>query len=345
MEALFLKNITGNSIVIKEVNINLVRKFLKENMRATKQQIAEATGLSTVTVGTILQNLINQNEAFEIEPSSSNGGRRAHQFQYNADYALGLILFPYETQGSIVVHSAIINLIGECINENDIKVNNIDLSSFERIINDKFASYPDIQAIGFGIAGAEYDGKIVVSDYKSLLGTSMVEHFSCKYQKPVIVENDVNAAVVGFSKRISIDDEDTVVYLYFPEHYPPGAGIFINGKLYKGKRNFAGEIAKIPIGIQWDESNLYNTLDSICKAITNLIISISCVINPDFVVLNGSFITSDHIADVSKRCMKELPESAVPEILQSEDFTQDYLGGLIVKTLKALEPDIMLTRN
>ncbi|MDF2986486.1 MAG: family transcriptional regulator [Eubacterium sp.] len=338
-----MKNISGNSLVIKEVNINLVRKVLKEKGQATKQQIAQATGLSTVTVNTVLIKLIQQNEAYEIELSSSIGGRRAHQFRYNSNHALALILFPYENKGEITVHSTVINLSGECVEEGTVIVNTIDLSVLENIIAERLSAYQNIKAMGFGLPGAENEGKMVVSDYKALLGVSITEYFSKKYNKPVIVENDVNAAVIGYSKRSYADDGSTVVYLYFPENYPPGAGISINGKLHKGKRNFAGEVSNIPLGIPWGDAAFYSSFDEVCKAIGNIVISVSSIIDPDLVVMHGNFLTPLHSSSIAEICRNRLPHSVVPEIVISCDFTQDYLKGMIVKTLETLEPNIALT--
>jgi len=340
-----MKKISGNSLIIKEVNINLVRNVLKEMEQATKQQIAEAADLSIVTIGTVLQELLKQNEVFEVELSLSKGGRPAQQFKYNADYALVLILYPHEVAGATVIHSAVVNLLGKHVYKRDVKVENVDLVSFEQIIDEFIVSYPAIQAIGLGLPGAEYGGKMIVSDYKALLGVSIIEYFSTRYQKPVIVENDVNAAVIGFSKRKGIDDESTIIYLYFPESYPPGAGIFINGKLYKGKRNFAGEVANMPLGISWVNVNLYTSFDLVCEAIAKLTMAISSVLNVDMVALQGNFLNQDHIVTIAQKCNIELPQSAMPRILLSEHFADDYLSGMIVQTLETLEPSIVLSKK
>ena len=44
-----------------------------------KQKLAEITGLSIVTVGTILNQFLETGEVFEDELVSSKGGRPAHQ--------------------------------------------------------------------------------------------------------------------------------------------------------------------------------------------------------------------------------------------------------------------------
>ncbi|MDF2613307.1 MAG: hypothetical protein K0S71_1093 [Clostridia bacterium] len=341
---MLLEHIGGNALVIKEVNINLVRKVLKEKGQATKQQIAEETGLSTVTVGSVLQQLIKENEVFEAELSSSRGGRPAKQFQYNNDFALVLTLFPYEAEGNIVIHCMVANLSGESIFEKNEEVSHIDLESLEHMINPLMSTYPAISAIGIGLPAVESNGKIVVSDYKALIGISLTSHFNDLYQRPVIIENDVNAAVVGFVKRKELIRGHAVVYLYFPDKYPPGAGIFIDGKLYRGKGNFAGEVSNIPVGVSWSES-LYQSFEELCDAIAKLIIIMSSVLSPEHIVLSGHYINQTHVNAIIQGVCSHLPQNIMPSISLSENYIDDYALGMIEETLEILEPDIVLTRK
>ncbi|OPA73305.1 hypothetical protein BVG16_29310 [Paenibacillus selenitireducens] len=340
-----MRSIGGNAIVMKEVNINLVRKALKAEGEATKQQIAKATGLSAVTVGTILLQLLQTSEVEETELCSSGGGRPAQRFKYNGDFAFALTLFPYEAGGHTVIRSTVVNLLGNRIYERTDEVEQVDLACFERIIDAMVASYPAIRAIGFGLPGAEWKGKIVISDYKALLGISIVDYFRERYGMPVIMENDVNAAVVGYCERNQIRSDAAVVYLYFPDRFPPGAGIFINGQLFKGRRNFAGEVGNIPLGIPWGEKAFMSSAVQVEQAIVQLIISICAVINPDCVVMHGSFLEQANGRKIAELCSTELPESAMPEVIVSEDFTTDYVEGLTAQTLATLEPNIVLSRN
>ena len=339
-----MKNIGGNALVIKEVNINLVRRVLKEKTQATKKQIADTTGLSIVTVGTMLQHLVQHHEVLEAGLTSSSGGRPSQLYKYNDNFALALILFPFEKEGSIQIHYTVVNLSGQCVQEADVKVEHVDLSSFENIIDPLLTAYPSIQALGFGLPGAEYDGTMVVSDYEALLGLSVTEYFSHRYQKPVVMENDVNAAVIGFCNRTQTAADSTIVYFYIPERFPPGAGIYINGKLYKGKRSFAGEVGNIPLGIPWGEPSLLASFDLICESIAKLTIAVSSVLNPDTVVLYGSFLTTEHVKAISELCSVKLPTSAMPRVLLTEDFAADYVQGMIVQTLSTLEPNLQLTQ-
>lgn len=340
-----MKNIGGNALVIRELNISLVRKELKERGEATKRQIAESTGLSIVTVGTVLQELIEQGEVREGKMSSSSGGRPAQLYIYNDEHALALILFPYEEQGSITIQSTVVTLSGRRLLEASRIVQQIDLSTFEQLIDDTLLQFPAISALGFGLPGSEVEGIMVVSDYEALRGIPVTAYFKNRYKMPVVIENDVNAAVTGYcSSRFPKDFDSTVVYFYFPDRFPPGAGIFLSGKLYKGRRGFAGEVAHMPLGISWGDSGMLSSVSALNESIAKLTVGVSSVLNPDIVVLYGSFLNGEHLHAVTEQCRAALPAGTVPEILLSDDFSVDYLNGMIAQTLRSLESGLQLTK-
>ena len=97
--------------------------------------------------------------------------------------------------------------------------------------------------------------------------------------------------------------------------------------------------------IYWADATLYTSFDLTCEGIAKLIIAISSVLNPDMVILQGEFISQDHILNVVKKCEIALPNSVTPEIFLSENFADDYLRGMIVQTLKTLEPSITLSKK
>ena len=84
-----MENIGGNAIIIKEININFVRKILKMKGQGTKQEIAKETGLSFVTVGTALQHLLSQNEIFETKQVAP---KISSQISFKFAYSMSSIL-------------------------------------------------------------------------------------------------------------------------------------------------------------------------------------------------------------------------------------------------------------
>ena len=331
-----------NALVMKEINIHLVRTVLKTKVEATKHEIAQATGLSSVTVGTILKKLMENNEVFDAGLADSMGGRPAQLFRFNENHAHILVLFTHERNGLDILYVRVANLIGDCIYEHETSLSDIDLHTFEPYIADALEDYPTIQAIGFGLPGVELDGKIEWMDYQALGGTEFVAHYHERYQLPVMVENDVNAAIVGYCKRNEIEETATL-YLYFPGKYPPGGGIQINDELFKRYRNYAGEIAAMPLDIDWQDPALYTSPERINAAIAKVIAAISMLLNPESVVLFGTFLSDDHLSVIRQHCVERLPFNSIPYVYLASNFTLDYQQGMIEETLALLSPQISIS--
>lgn len=338
-----MQNIGGNVLLIKEVNVNIIKKSLKNLKTATKPQIAKATGLSTVTVGTILEILLKKNEINEMKQVKSNGGRPAQEFGYNFNYMNALILFPFEKENKTYISTDVVNLEGKSIYKNIAEVIGVNYETIKSIISNLINTYQNIKIIGFGNPGIEVNGKIIFSDYKELTNLNLSEEFLKEFNIPVIIENDVNAAVIGFNKRKCSEKKENLVYIYFPDKYPPGSGILINGEIYKGNRNYAGEIANID-GFLWNEK-LYANFDEFCLNVGKIINIFSCILNPDVIILNGNFINETHIKTIKNYCKNSISESLTPELYNSENFLLDYRKGLIEKCLNELEPNISLVKR
>lgn len=332
-----------NAIIMKEVNTNLVRNALKAERRSTKQKLSELTGLSAVTVASILQLLISTNEVYGDDVIPSNGGRPSQRFCYNYEHSHALVIYTHEYQGVDEVYIRVVNLAGECIHKEKTRLDDIRLDSFEPLIDALTAQYPTIKAIGFGMPGKEYEEIMAIADYKSINDTRFTEHYRNRYSLPVVFENDVNAAVVGYCHKQRIESEAAIVYLYFPQKYPPGAGIYINGRLYKGHANFAGEIKYMPLDIDWSSID-YDEFDQTCDAVAKLVSALICALGPERIVLYGSFLTKGHLDAVAWTCGQTVPELFMPQILLSSNFDLDFEIGTIEYTLDLLESKLALNK-
>lgn len=323
---------------IKEINALLVRKALKARRQATKQQLAADTGLSSMTVGTVLQSLELNGEALEAELLSSQGGRPARQFRFNENHAQALILFTHEHQGRDILHMRVANLFGECLFARDEPLADIGLGSFEPFIDKAIDEYPAIGAIGLGLPGVEIDGRVVCLDYPSLVGTALSAHYRDRYGLPLVLENDVNAAALGYCRRKGIQGAAATVYLYFPRRYTPGAGLCIGGELYRGKSGYAGEVASMPLGIDWKDPLLYGSKEAWARAIGRLVAAVSALLNPAQVILHGEFLAEADAAAIAAECAQLMPHNALPSIELSPDFSLDFQDGLLEEALALLEP-------
>lgn len=328
----------ANALVMKQINVQLVRRALKQMGEGTKLQLAEATGLSTVTVGTVLQRLVEEGSALDVGLVASMGGRPAQLFRYNAEFAHALVLFTHAQDGEDLLRVRVVNLQGAAVYAADAPLAEVELASFEAHIEAALRAYPTIRAIGFGLPGVEWGGKLLAADYPALAGTAFRAHYHERFGLPVVVHNDVNAACVGYCRRHAVGDEAAAVYLYFPQKYPPGGGIYLEGKLYRGAGSYAGEVAGMPLGIDWRDATLYESPARICAAIATLIAAVSFLLNPERVILSGPFLGEEALRTIKHLCAAGQPAGSMPQLALAADFALDYFTGLAAEALALLEP-------
>jgi len=319
------------SATVKDVNTRLVRSALRDARSATVKDLALTTGLSAVTVGTLVQALVDQGVAREGVLRPSQGGRPSREYHFEAQHALVLVAFTREVEGRDTLCLRVADLYGEVLASEDQPLDATSLAALEPGLDRLVERYPRVRVIGLGLPGIEHNGTIVALDYPGLVGTPIVDHFQRRYDRPVLFENDVNAAVMG--RRPGAASE---VYLYFPRKYGPGAGIRLDGRLWKGSRHYAGEVSFLPLGVAWG-GPWTDDFASCVDTVARVVLSLAAVLDPDSVVLFGEFLTEAHREAVAARCQTALP-GLVPSLSLADDFTRDVQQGLIQLTLGRLEP-------
>jgi predicted NBD/HSP70 family sugar kinase len=311
-----------NMLDMKQSNARTVLWTLCSCKTSTIKDMTLMTGLSFATVGNILNSFVESGEVILGEMYSSTGGRPSQAYTFNSEFAHVLALSAKVQNGKNIITACIGNLYQEEVWKTAQSFENFQLTSFETMIDLCLHEYPTIRIISFSLPGVERNGIILTNDYKELEGIDFLAHFQKKYKMPIITENDVNAAVLGYSKKLP--SVPVIVGIYFPKQFNPGAGIMIDGKVLKGFCGYAGEVGLLPIDINWPSIDYKNTQE-VGAAISKLI-SIFCgIINPDHVVLYGDFFT-DALADVIG---SELPFPAIRTIFPSVDFQSDLDADII----------------
>jgi hypothetical protein len=323
--------------LIKRVNLDKIRKALKSVDTATKPQLAELTGLSVVTVNSLINTLLDSGEVLPDMTLSSEAGRPAASFRYNSGFRMALVIYMHEYQGRDMAFYCVIDLLGDVVERVQHKLEDACLESFDTPIQKLLEEFPQIQAICFGIPGGEVNQRLVISDYEGLRGKSLSGYIEERFHLPVFVENDINGAVVGYCHQNAVRDDQCIVGVYFPDKYPPGAGIYLNGGLYKGRNGLAGEIKYLPLGIQWEAFD-YNSAER-QEIIIKSIQSFCCMYNPHRLVLYGEAVDAALQRLLEERCLSAAERLMLPEIVISKDFNRDFEAGIKQLALKIIEKE------
>ncbi|OWA37571.1 hypothetical protein B9G55_05835 [Saccharibacillus sp. O16] len=341
----------ADTTLMKEFNLNAVRRVLQKRGSATKPQLAAETGLSVVTIAALVRELEERGELIEGSDGASTGGRPASVYRFDYTHQLALVMHLHEIQGVDRVLATVIDLSGRALVEEKQNFESLDWKTFSSWVHDFLAAFPRIRVLGLGIPGQAVHGRIEVSSHKRLIGQNPVELLGKKFGLPVVLENDINAALRGYLAAESEQKEageeqadqgdlegETVLGLYFPDRYPPGMAISINGELVAGKQGMAGEIKYLPLGIDWENPP---EGASWSKAVCQLVHTAAVVLAPHRVVLYETPRDLGTWGQEWRRYVSQHPLPVEPDIEWCERFSEHFASGIRSWTLKALEPQIL----
>ncbi|WP_410768896.1 ROK family protein [Fontibacillus sp. BL9] len=327
----------AGSNLMKEININLVRRAIKQTGIATKPQLASLTGLSVVTITSLVKELLDIGELSEDETVPSNGGRPALTYRYNYDFSLALVIYLNEKQGNDVVVATVVNLQETVLWREEFCIPLFEHKPFYEMISLIIGNHPSIKVIGIGIPGQSVDGEIKVTSHELLQGVRMIEDLQSRFGLPVVLENDVNAALTGYCAQNETKENQCILGVYFPKSYPPGMGIYADGKVVRGKDGLAGEIKYLPIDVDWKyplESEKF--IEVVCT----IIHMINVILAPDKIVMYQSQMDNDTWNRFWEAYKSEHFMPSNPEVIVLDSFHEDFEAGMRWLTLKELEPSI-----
>lgn len=327
-------NAKGN--LIKETNLKKLRQILREQRILTKSQLAELSGLSVVTIQSLMKTLLDNGEITEDATVQPQLGRPAASFRYNASHRLALIVNMYESDGQDTAEYTVYNLCGEVLDRHLETIPTVTLESFHNAIDGLISSYPAISVIGFGMPAEEMEGRLVISDYKFLQNTELAAYYETRCHLPVFVENDINAALLGYcvSQHYPAGQDFYNAAIYLPTKYPAGASLCHNYQILKGRNGLAGELKYLPLDIDWTAIPYTpKALEDIALKVMQVLISIY---NPDRIILYSESLTPA----IGERLKALYPTTTdqifIPEVELYRSMKEDLDLGLIQSALEKL---------
>ena len=192
-----MENSHASPGLLKQANSSALHRVLREKGAATRAQLAAAAGVSVTTVRALLEEMLRDGEVECTGLSASSGGRRAAQYSLRRDkyYGAAVCITDGQAQGLLVdVH-------GEIVRAVPLKAGADGLRTPVLAFLDGLFAQRDIRSIGLGLPGVVREGCFWHADKEGGLHSVAVEPaLSRRYGVPVVLENDVNAAAIGFAR-------------------------------------------------------------------------------------------------------------------------------------------------
>jgi len=310
-----------------------IRATLLSSGSATKVELSEKLGISFPTITKFINQMEETGELITLGLDESSGGRRAQRYAYNPDYQLGVALFLERTETQYTIY----NSLGE-VKEKGMSPGFLldGIETLTEQIESLIERYPRIGSLAFGVPGSVNDGRIIyIPGYEKYHDFDLKDHFESRFELPVVVENDMNAAVLGYYDKLDVRENPSLVYLYFGQN-GPGAGILVNGNLVRGSTSFSGEVSFVPL---YDNRNFHQAMTDAegptgtineaggIDAVSRLIASFTAILNPNAVIFSRDEVSERLLTAISARSASYISKEHLPELMVS-DWQEDYLNGL-----------------
>jgi predicted NBD/HSP70 family sugar kinase len=244
---------TGNTKLVKQINREGILHQLKESTRISRADLAKLTELSRPCVSALVDELIREGFIHEVGLGESIGGRKPMLLAYNFQ-AYGVVGAVFE--GS-TLQLAIADLKGEVLFQNTTRLSHPKegqgaIQSVERglaaLLEQSGFDKSRLLGIGLGLPGITQrrDGTVSYAPSTGWMGLPVKKEIEDRLGLPVMIDNDVNLMTLGeFHKGVGVGASN-LVYMYVGTGI--GAGIVIDGQLYRGTREASGEIGYMLIG-------------------------------------------------------------------------------------------------
>lgn len=319
-----------NTMLIRKMNIEKVRSALLKNNGLTKNEICQATGLSLASCTNLLKILKECGEIKKIVECESTGGRKAKRYFINEQYELVLtVILSKRFDEGFYAEYRLIDLSGNIIEAQNYQTNDKVNEYIIEVCTKFFKEHDNIKAIGLSVAGIISDDTIVNSGNDPFITYDLEKEFHELFQVPVMLENDVNIATLGYASQM--ENEDTSIALV---DYYLGAGYYNRGHVITGKHHFAGEIAYFPTE---REEKIFTHfggkkhVEFLAKACIGFI----SLVDPDKVVLVG--LKEEDYQYAIKYIKDRVPAKYLPELILVKSKEDLILKGIIQMTLSLLK--------
>lgn len=316
----------ASTITVRDMNQEIVRSCMKGLGPVSKSSLARKTGLSFPTVSKTVDLLCESGEVEMAGTEDSSGGRCAALYRLNPMYALYLLLAVENDS----VRWNLKDLEGNSLTSGSTEGDREVLAVLEKKVESIQQLYPGMKGIVIGAAGMVSDGKILLSGGECrLVGIDLQAYFSSRFGLPVRVINDMNAVAAG---RWSLDGQkDNCCVCVYLGRNGMGAGIVINGNVWQGASDFAGELSFLPdMPGKLCPGDKDFAPSRMLDAYRKIIQIYASILNPQRIILYRNPFLDGVLEELYQECEKIIPEHSMPLLVISDDYEKDYEKGLMV---------------
>ncbi|WP_434655506.1 ROK family transcriptional regulator [Thermoanaerobacterium thermosaccharolyticum] len=329
--------------LLKGMNESLILNVIRHNKYVSRSEIAKITNLTPPTVTNIINKLLEDGLVKEDKLGESSGGRPPVILKINNE-AFDLIV--------IIIGTDIMEeyLLDAELNIRESQVDSIkkeDAESifkllFDRIRHLKDISNKEIAGIGVVVRGPvkSSEGISVFSPNIGWRNVPIKERIEREFNIPTFVENDVRAMALGEFYNGIAKDVGNVVFLKVGHGI--GSTIILDGKIYRGINDMAGEIGHTTIDVAGPKCSCgnYGCFEALAseKALVNNVVK---RIKEGSYSIVSEYVNGD-LENITTRFIYKAAEEGDEVALSELNKIAIYLGIGIANIVNVFSPELVL---
>jgi predicted NBD/HSP70 family sugar kinase len=333
----------GDATFLRQVNEAAVLELIREHGPMSRSEIARRLHLSPATITRIVSVLLENSLVLEGSPIHSQYGRRPVLLEFNSRASLILGVYVHKNimgalsdlNGEILERRVVPSIPGEAGVERLVALVK-DLHQVSKDLG------PPVRGVGIGAPSIVTfeEGTVVWAPSLGWRNLPLKSRLEEAIHLPVFVENEVNLIALGESWQGVGRGLRNLVCISLGAGI--GAGIILDGQLYRGSHDAAGEVGYIIpnescLGRVYDEygclESLAGSMGIVQRALTHLANGAPSVLRE----LNGAD-SPDLTAEMVLSAARE--GDALARTMLNE--TLDYLSIAVANLVCILDPDCIV---
>ena len=259
---------TADQAFVREVNLSSVLRVIHTEAPLSRAQLAVITGLNKSTVSSLVEELLARGLIHETGMNSAGTGRPSTLLEINpqAGHIIGVEL------GVDFVSVALTDFLGNIlwrrvVNSDPNEDQETTLAKTLDLVHEAIATGREMSLllIGLGLAAPGIvdldDGVLIFAPNLCWRNVPLRKIFSDQTGLKVFIENDANAAAIA--EHLFGVARHSKDFIFVFAGVGIGGGLFLNGKLYRGKNGFAGEIGRSPMMAAGSSNKLQNQAEDL----------------------------------------------------------------------------------
>lgn len=308
---------------LRKINTELVRRALRQGGVMSKNDLARETGLSFPTVSRTVDALVQLGELRDAGAAASTGGRCAQRYERDPRFRVMLCA---RLEGRRLFYE-VRDLDGAVLEQGEQARSASLLQMLDSMAGQVREQYPNLGGAVLGVDCSIRSGVACETiGYQELLGVDLADRLRQAAGVPAAAVRDMHLASAGYCVRQ--DGWDGVAVCIYLGPSGMGASIVTGGKAFEGASAFAGELHYLPIKNNLEYAQTHFAGADLVAYYMQVIRAYAALVNPARVILYDNPLLAGKVERIRRACAQTLPAHAVPEIVLSHGFREDYDAGL-----------------